>query len=135
MKDKINSAIKYRESFRPFAPAILENMTTEYFEVEEDEKVPFMEKVFMIKEDKRKIIPSVTHVDGSGRLQTVSQEDNPIFYSLISRFFEKTDVPVLLNTSFNLNGEPIVCSPTDAIRTFYNCGLDILIIGNYVVTK
>jgi carbamoyltransferase len=135
MKDKINSAIKYREDFRPFAPAILENMATEYFDIADDEKVPFMEKVFMIKEEKRNIIPSVTHIDGSGRLQTVSQENNPIFYSLISRFYEKTDVPVLLNTSFNINGEPIVCSPTDAIRTFYNCGLDILIIGNYVVKK
>ena len=89
----------------------------------------------MIKEDKRNIIPSVTHVDGSGRLQTVSQEHNPIFYSLINRFYEKTGVPILLNTSFNINGEPIVCSPTDAIRTFYNCGLDILIIGNYMVVK
>jgi len=135
MKDKINSAIKYRESFRPFAPAILDNMVTEYFEIEDDETVPFMEKVYIIKEDKREIIPSVTHADGSGRIQTVSKKYNPIFYSLINRFYKETGVPVLLNTSFNINGEPIVCSPTDAIRTFYSCGLNVMILGNYVIIK
>jgi carbamoyltransferase len=135
MKDKINSAIKYREAFRPFAPAILENMASEYFEMGGTEKVPFMEKIFMIKEDKRSIIPSVTHIDGSGRLQTVNQKDNPIFFSLINKFYEKTGIPVLLNTSFNINGEPIVCNPTDAIRTFYSCGLDSLILGKYVIKK
>ena len=135
MKDKINSAIKYRESFRPFAPAILENMASEYFEIPNGETVPFMEKVYMIKEDKRNLIPSVTHADGSGRIQSVSKKYNPIFYSLINSFYKETGVPVLLNTSFNINGEPIVCSPTDAIKTFFSCGLDILILGNYIVTK
>lgn len=135
MKDKINACIKYRESFRPFAPSILEENKDEYFEIEKDTYVPFMEKVYLIKEEKRKIIPAVTHADGTGRLQTVSKESNPRYYKLISEFGKRTGVPIILNTSFNLNGEPIVCSPKDAIRTFYSCGLDMLVIGNYVVKK
>ena len=94
-----------------------------------------MEKVVLVKKEKRRLIPAVVHKDFTARVQTVDKETNRIFYNLINDFYKLTDIPVLLNTSFNLNGEPIVCSPTDAIRTFYNCGLDILIIGNYVVTK
>jgi carbamoyltransferase len=135
MKDIVNKAVKYREDFRPFAPAILEEHTEEYFDVAEGTRVPYMEKVFPIKNDKRKKIPAVVHVDGSGRLQTVSRSTNAKFYNVINHFFEITGIPIVLNTSFNLNGEPIVCTPTDAIRTFFSCGLDCLAIGNYLVEK
>ncbi len=134
-KDKVNLAVKYREPFRPFARAVLEEEAQAYFELDEGVTVPFMEKVYPIRPDKREVIPAVTHVDGSGRLQTVDRETNPRFYRLIEEFRAITGVPVVLNTSFNLNGEPIVCSPTDAIRTFFSCGLDVLVLGDYVVWK
>ena len=135
MKDKVNSAVKYRESFRPFAPSVLEEYVKDYFEIDEGMKVPFMEKVYPIKKEVRDLIPAVVHQDGTGRLQSVSKEINPRFYRLIDEFRKITNIPILLNTSFNLKGEPIVCSPTDAIRTFYSCGLDVLVMGNYVVFK
>jgi len=135
MKDKVNKAVKYRETFRPFAPSILEERVAEYFECDKNARVPFMEKVFMIKPEKRKLIPAVTHIDGSGRLQTVSGEINPRFYKLIQEFDKITRMPVVLNTSFNLKGDAIVCTPTDAIRTFFSCGLDALVMGNYVIMK
>ena len=135
MKDKINLSIKFRESFRPFAPSIMEEYVREYFEIPEGTKVPFMEKVYPIKEEKRTEIPAVTHVDGTGRLQTVEKDVNPIYYNLINEFYKLTNIPIILNTSFNLNGEPIVCSPKDAIRTFYSCGLDLLVLGNFVAEK
>ncbi len=135
MRDKVNLAVKYRESFRPFAPSILEEQVTDYFECLKKDKVPFMEKVFMIKQNKRKLIPAVTHIDGSGRLQTVSIKTNPRYYKLISEFQKISQIPIVLNTSFNLKGEAIVCSPTDALRTFFSCGLDILVLGNYVISK
>lgn len=135
MKDKVNKAVKYRETFRPFAPSILEENVSEYFECDKDDRVPFMEKVFMIRSGKRKLIPAVTHIDGSGRLQTVSKNTNPKYYRLISEFEKLSGIPIVLNTSFNLKGEAIVCTPTDALRTFFSCGLDVLVLGNYVVTK
>ncbi len=135
MKDKVNNAVKYRESFRPFAPSILQEKVTEFFECDKDTKVPFMEKVFMIKSNKRNLIPAVTHIDGSGRLQTVEQNINPRYYKLISEFEKISGIPIVLNTSFNLKGEAIVCTPTDALRTFFSCGLDILVLGNYVIKK
>lgn len=134
-KDIVNAAVKFRESFRPFAPAILAEHVDQWFDVPDSELVPFMEKVYKFKSEKMKLVPSVVHSDGTGRLQTVRAEDNPIFYDLISRFFEQTSVPILLNTSFNLNGEPVVCSPEDAIRSFYTCGLDILYLGNVRISK
>tara|TARA_B100000315_G_C14167438_1_gene402961 strand:+ start:235 stop:519 length:285 start_codon:yes stop_codon:yes gene_type:complete len=94
-----------------------------------------MEKVFEIKKGKRREIPAATHKDGSGRLQTVSKEANPLYYQLIQKFEKLTGIPILLNTSFNVQGEPIVCSPSDAVRTFYACGLDVLIIGPFVICK
>ena len=94
-----------------------------------------MERVFPVRKNKHKIIPAVTHVDGSGRLQTVTREQNPLYYRLIEAFERLTGVPVVLNTSFNLKGEAIVCTPTDAISTFYSSGLDALVIGNTVVEK
>ncbi len=135
MKDKVNRAVKFRESFRPFAPAVIKEKQEEYFEIGKGGDVPFMEKVYSVKPDKRNEIPAVVHVDGSGRIQTVTNELNPEFYSLIEEFKKITSIPIVLNTSFNLNGEPIVCSPGDAIKTFYTCGLDALVIGNYIVHK
>jgi len=133
MKDKVNALIKYREAFRPFAPAILADRCEEYFE--RAAPTPFMEKVFQIKPDKRGGIPAVTHVDGSGRLQTVTEKQNPRFYRLISSFYKETGIPIVLNTSFNVKGEAMVCSPHDAIRTFFSSGLDVLYLGDYKVLK
>jgi carbamoyltransferase len=134
-KDQINAAVKFREGFRPFAPAILDGYAEEYFDIPTGLKVPFMEKVYPFKEDKRAGLPAVVHVDGSGRLQTVDSETNPRFHKLISEFHKITGVPIVVNTSFNLNGEPVVCSPVDAIRTFYSCGLQALAIGSFLLTK
>lgn len=136
MKAKVNACVKYREAYRPFAPAILEERVAEYFEVPAgDATVPFMEKVYPIKKEKRAQIPAVVHVDGTGRLQTVGAQTNERFHALVREFEALTKVPIVVNTSFNLNGEPVVCSPTDAIRTFFSCGLEILVMGDYVITK
>ena len=135
LKTKVNQAVKYRENFRPFAPAVIDKYAHQYFELKKGEKVPFMEKVIKVKKQKINIIPAVVHKDFSARVQTVDNVTNKVFYNLINEFYKETGVPVLLNTSFNLNGEPIVCSPTDAIRTFYSCGLDILAIDNFIVYK
>ncbi len=135
MKDKINLSIKYREAFRPFAPSIMAEHAEEYFEMPKGTRVPFMEKVYPIKEEKRSEIPAVTHIDGTGRLQTVEKDVNPVYYNLINEFYKLTNTPIILNTSLNINGEPIVCSPTDAIRAFYSCGLDLLVLGNFVAEK
>ncbi len=135
MKNKVNRAVKFRESFRPFAPAVIKEKQEEYFEIGKGGDVPFMEKVYPVIMDKRDQIPAVVHADGSGRIQTVIKELNPGFYSLIEEFEKITHIPIVLNTSFNLNGEPIVCTPSDAIKTFYSCGLDTLVIGNYIVHK
>ena len=135
MKDRVNSAIKYREGFRPFAPSILADKASEFFEMESNTAVPFMERVYMIRPSKRSMIPAVTHNDGSGRLQTVSREFNPRYYELIQSFEYITGVPIILNTSFNIKGEPVVCSPTDAIRTFFTSGLDALILEDVIIHK
>lgn len=131
-KDLINSKIKRRESFRPFAPSILREYVTEYFEQEDD--VYFMEKVFMIKKEKRALLPAVTHVDGSGRLQTVHKDISPKYYVLIDKFREKTGLPILLNTSFNEN-EPIVNHPKEALDCFLRTEMDALVMGNIIVTR
>lgn len=131
-KDLINSKIKRRESFRPFAPSILREYVSEYFETNDD--AFFMEKVFMIKEDKREKLPAVTHVDGSGRLQTVHKDVSPLYYKLIDRFREKTGLPILLNTSFNEN-EPIVNTPQEALDCYLRTELDALILGNCIVER
>ena len=134
-KERVNNAVKYRENFRPFAPAILEENAHEFFDLKKGEKIPFMEKVVLVKQQKRHLIPAVVHKDFTARAQTVDSNTNKPFYDLINEFYKITGVPILLNTSFNLNGEAIVCSPTDAIRTFYSCGLDILVMGNYIIHK
>lgn len=135
MKDVINSKIKYRESFRPFAPAVLKEHAHEYFDIPSGDAVDHMEKVYFVKKEKRGVIPAATHNDGTGRLQTVDRSLNPKFHDLIRAFGDKTGVPVLINTSFNIKGEPIVCSPEDAIKTFYTSGIDILAIGNCIIRK
>ena len=132
MKDILNLKIKRRESFRPFAPSVLKEQVPNWFE--EDDQVPFMMQVFQIKKNKRNKIPAVTHVDGSGRLQTVSKETNSIYYQLINKFFQKTGVPMLLNTSFNEN-EPVVCKPDEALDCFLRTKMDVLVLGNYFVRR
>jgi carbamoyltransferase len=135
MKDRINMAVKYRESYRPFAPAVLAEAAADYFEGADGHSVSYMEKVFMVRPEKRDVIPAVVHADGSGRLQTVERAMNPLYYETIAQFGRRTGVPVVLNTSFNLNNEPIVESPSDAIRTFYTSGLDALVLGGYLLAK
>jgi carbamoyltransferase len=132
-KDILNKHVKHREAFRPFAPSILEEYTQDYFEI--DRPSPYMLLVPRVVEEKRQCIPAVTHVDGTGRLQTVSRKVNPHFYSVIERFHEKTGVPVLLNTSFNVANEPIVETPADAIRCFLSTGIDALLIGDHLLVK
>jgi carbamoyltransferase len=134
-KDLVNAAVKYREAFRPFAPAILAERVDDWFDTEHESAAPFMEKVLMFRDDVRDKVQAVVHVDGTGRLQTVERNTNPKFYDLIAAFEQLTGIPIVLNTSFNLNGEPIVCTPTDAIRTFMSCGLDALILGDRLLTK
>ncbi|HEY4877197.1 MAG TPA: carbamoyltransferase C-terminal domain-containing protein, partial [Puia sp.] len=131
-KDILNSKIKRRESFRPFAPSILREYVSDFFEVTDD--VPFMEKVFPIKKEKQNLIPAVTHVDGTGRLQTVDKKISPRYYELIDNFRKKTGVPILLNTSFNEN-EPIVNSPAEALECFLRTSMDMLILENCVITR
>jgi carbamoyltransferase len=131
-KELLNLKIKRRESFRPFAPSILKEYVSEYFTKVED--VPFMEKVFPIKPEKYAVIPAVTHVDGTGRLQTVDKVVSPRYYALIDRFREKTGVPILLNTSFNEN-EPIVNTPAEALDCFLRTSMDMLVLENCIVER
>lgn len=133
MKDKINKLIKHREWYRPFAPSVLEEYQDAYFEGGMDS--PFMQLVFPIRAQVRDLIPAVTHIDGSGRVQTVSKKTNMRYWKLINEFRKLTNIPMLLNTSFNDNDEPVVCSPKDAIRTFFGTGLEELYIGNFKITK
>jgi len=135
MKDRINQAVKFRESFRPFAPAVLAEQAAQWFDMKRPIEVPYMEKVLLIRQDKRAQIPAVVHADGTGRLQTVTKSSNPLFHRLIELFGRRTGVPIVLNTSFNINDEPIVESPTDAIRTFYSSGLDAMAIGPFLFRK
>ena len=135
IKDVVNKAVKYRENFRPFAPAVISEFSSKIFNLNSNDNIYFMEKAVMVKNSWKKRIPGVTHVDGSARVQTVEKSVNPKFYELIEEFHKITEVPLLLNTSFNLNGEPIVCTPNDAIRTFYSCGLDVLVLGKYIILK
>lgn len=132
MKDILNLKIKRRESFRPFAPSILREAVPEWFET--DDEVPFMMQVFQIREAKRAQIPAVTHVDGSGRLQTVNRETNPAYYELIEAFHAITGVPIVLNTSFNEN-EPVVCRPEEALDCFLRTKMDVLFLGSYMLVR
>lgn len=132
MKEILNAKIKRRESFRPFAPSILREAVSEWFE--QDDDVPFMMEVFQIRAEKRALIPAVTHVDGSGRLQTVHRDTNPLYHQLISDFRSLTSVPLVLNTSFNEN-EPVVCRPEEALDCFLRTKMDLLALGNFLITR
>jgi carbamoyltransferase len=132
MKDILNLKIKRRESFRPFAPSVLRGAVAEWFELDGD--VPFMMQVYPIRADKRSRIPAVTHVDGSGRLQTVTAEANPRYHALIAAFRDLTGVPMVLNTSFNEN-EPVVCTPAEALDCFLRTRMDRLVLGDTVIHR
>ncbi len=132
MKTILNSKIKRRESFRPFAPSVLEDAVSEWFE--ENDAVPFMMQVFQIREDKRALIPAVTHADGSGRLQTVYRSTNPRYARLIEAFRDLTGIPMVLNTSFNEN-EPVVCRPEEALDCFLRTRMDVLVLGDTVISR
>ena len=153
MQKNLNLKVKFRESFRPFAPSVLYEKVSNWFDI--DYKSPYMLFVGKVKEDKliksnlntsktsiidrlnmvRSKIPAVTHIDNTARVQTVHKETNPLFHKLISKFESKSNCPILVNTSFNVRGEPIVCSPADAFNCFMGTNLDILVIGNYVLRK
>ena len=150
MQKQLNLKIKFRESFRPFAPSVLENKTKDWFQIEG--LSPYMLFVAQVKENKltkkketdqglssingiRSSIPAVTHVDCSARVQTVSKKTNQIYHELISEFYSYTKIPILINTSFNIRGEPIVCSPKDAFKCFMGTNLDALVINNFILEK
>jgi carbamoyltransferase len=131
-KDIVNLKIKFRESFRPFAPTILEDKVAEYFEL--DKPSPYMLLVAQVRKDRR-VIPSVTHVDGSARIQTIKRADNELYYDLIEEFGRQTGCPVIINTSFNVRGEPIICSPHDAFMCFMRTHMDYLVMDRFLLDK
>ena len=133
MKDYLNSRVKFREEFRPFAPAILFEHTKEYFLLNQES--PHMLIAVKVKEDKIEKIPAVVHIDNTARVQTVTKENNKRFRKLLESFYEITDCPVILNTSFNVKGQPIVNTPEDAIKCFLNTNIDVLVLGDYILTK
>ncbi|MDD5165805.1 MAG: carbamoyltransferase [Candidatus Omnitrophica bacterium] len=153
MQSRMNLKIKYRESFRPFAPAVLEDMISNWFDLDKDS--PYMLLVASLKDDKkikaedptdrpagfdrleilRSVIPAVTHVDYSARVQTIKKEDNPLYYDTVNQFYKKTGCPVIINTSFNVRGEPLVCSPEDAFRCFMRTEMDYLVMGRFLLDK
>ncbi len=136
MKDVVNRKIKFREPFRPFAPSVIREVFREFFSLNQFyPPLRFMLLTFPVREERRKDVPAITHVDGSSRMQVVEKEENPLYYELIKRFGERTGIPLLLNTSFNLRGEPIVNTPEEAIDTFRRSGLDSLALGNFYVSK
>ena len=133
MKQIINARVKFREPFRPFAPSVLEECVTEYFLAPQNS--PFMTEVYSVREEKRSVIPAVTHVDGSARIQTVSKKQSPLYWRLIDEFRSRTGVPVVLNTSFNVKGQPIVNTPQEAVATFLQTDIDVLVAGPFLVRK
>ncbi|MBN1940991.1 MAG: carbamoyltransferase [Candidatus Diapherotrites archaeon] len=137
MKDVLNQKVKHREHFRPFAPVITEKDTNRFFECDLPLPEPayYMLMVYPIKKQKQKIIPAVTHVDGTGRLQVINRKQNPLYYDLIKEFEKHSRVPILINTSFNIRGEPIVCTPHDAYKCVMGTGIDCLVMGSYLVRR
>ncbi|HKY32194.1 MAG TPA: carbamoyltransferase [Candidatus Polarisedimenticolia bacterium] len=133
MKDRVNAVVKFREGWRPFAPSVTEERGGDYFEGFKPS--PFMILTFQVRPGKREVIPAVTHVDGSARVQSVRRDVNPRYHQLITAFGEITGVHVVMNTSYNLREEPIVCSPQDAVRTFFSSGLDMLCLGPFMIVK
>lgn len=133
MKDILNDKVKHREAWRPFAPSILKEYTLDYFEL--DGESPYMLLVTNVRADKQSAVPAVIHVDGTARLQTVDKRESPMFYRLISEFFKQTDIPLLLNTSFNLAGKPLVETPAQALQCFLETEMDVLVMGTFFITK
>lgn len=133
MKDIINIKVKFREEFRPFAPAVLFEHASKYFDIKTE--LPYMTIVIKAINKKHKEIPSVVHVDGTARIQTVKEKDTPLFYKLINEFYRITGVPLIINTSFNIKGEPIVNTPKEAYNCFMKTGIDVMYIGNYEFIK
>jgi carbamoyltransferase len=134
MRDKVNAKIKHREQFRPFAPSVLREAASTYFTFDgQDRESPFMLLIAEVKPDKRHLVPAITHVDGTARVQTVRRDQAPLYYDLIEAFGKLTGVPVLLNTSFNVRGEPIVCTPAEAFNSFSHTDMDYLVLGNALV--
>ena len=133
MKDFLNLRVKHRESFRPFAPTVLEDRAADWFEL--DEPSPYMLRVVPIRRDRADRIPAVAHVDGTARVQTLTERQNPGFWRIVRAFGERTGVPLVLNTSFNLAGKPIVETPADAAECFRTSEIDVLAVGPFVVSK
>ncbi|MED5275962.1 MAG: carbamoyltransferase C-terminal domain-containing protein, partial [Thermoproteota archaeon] len=131
MKDILNEKIKHRESFRPFAPSVLEEFSSDYFEI--DIPSPYMLMVAKVKQPEK--IPAVTHIDGTARLQTVSKESNPLYYELINQFYKITEIPIIINTSMNVMGEPIVNTPSDAYNMILKTDMDYLVLGNNFISR
>lgn len=138
MKEIVNVKIKFREPFRPFAPSVLVEAAEHFFDLPDAPRhypARFMLYVVPVKDGQGQVVPAITHVDGSARLQAVHREENPLYYRLIDRFGRATGVPVVMNTSFNLKGEPIVTTPANAFRTFSRSGMDALVLGHTIVRK
>ena len=153
MQETMNLKIKFRESFRPFAPSVISERVSDYFEM--DVESPYMLLVAFVRKEKRREmsaaenklfgleklmvarseVPAITHVDYSARVQTVNKEDNPLYHNMIKKFDEKYGCPVIINTSFNVRGEPIVCTPEDAYLCFMRTNMDYLVMGNYLLEK
>jgi len=133
MKDILNSRVKFREGFRPFAAIVLEEDAGRYFDCSYHN--PYMLFVYKVKKEYRDIIPAITHVDNTVRIQTVNEQENPELYLLLKAFKELTGHSVLINTSFNIKGEPIVCSPDDAVNSFKKADIDLLVLGDYISEK
>ena len=133
MKDILNSKVKHREGYRPFAPSVLEEKCAEYFD--NTHESPYMLLACNTHPQKRESIAATVHVDGTGRVQTVTEESNSRYYDLIAKFEKLTGIPVLLNTSFNVRGEPIVCTPEDAIKCFLGTKIDYLVLGDFLIDK
>src|SRR3989344_5903822 len=137
MQDILNLKVKHREKFRPFAPVVAVEDANDYFECDKPIPLPtdFMLMVYPIKKQKQKLIPAVTHVDGSGRLQTLRKEKNPLYWGVIKEFGKLSGVPILINTSFNIRGEPIVCTPYDAYKCMMGTEIDYLLMGNFLIKR
>lgn len=133
MRDRINRAVKMRESFRPFAPSVKLEKAHIYFENNQDRELPYMLFTAQVREEYKEVLPAITHVDGSARIQTVNKEANPLYWQLINEFEKKSDIPILLNTSFNVKGQPMVCSPEDAVKTLLSTDIDALFIGQFYI--
>jgi carbamoyltransferase len=133
MAERLNATVKYRERFRPFAPAILHEYGPEYFE--DYQESPYMERALRFRPEMRGQVPAVVHVDGTGRLQSVKPDDNPRFHRLLTEFHRLTGVPLVLNTSFNVMGKPMVHSVEDAVAVFLTSGVDALAMGDYLFRK